>query len=320
MASEYLSTVVSHFRKDPTVAAVHTGHQLTSDQESHDLPATGTQTVPAYELYDALIEGGFFPPSSVSVRKSCLDLVGLFDENLQGLADWELWLRICRDYRFIGIPDVLIKYRIHAAGLSSNVQHMTEDRLKAVHKHFGPPEGEVSTWPTDKRRAYAFAYRTAAFEYSMQGKSDEAWRYMQHAAPLWPEILKRLDTFYEMACGDQPRGYRSHVGSLNIHENGVVLLGRLDELFATAEPEVEAMRCSAYGNAYLALAMLSDQAGHWGAARRYLLQAFKANPRFLASCPEVRRFLKLCAGQNLVGVIGNRRQAARHEMHSSAQG
>ena len=136
--------------------------------------------------------------------------VGFFDEELQGYADWELWLRICREHKFIGIPDILIKYRIHAGGLSSNVQHMTEDRLRAIRKHFGPPDGEAATWTADKRRAYAYAYRTAAFEYSMQGKTDEAWRYLDQAVTIWPDIFARLDTFYELACGNQPRGYRGH--------------------------------------------------------------------------------------------------------------
>ena len=149
----YLSTVMFYFESDPALAAIHTGFQLTSDEKGRDFPQQGTRTVLASDLYDTLIEGGFFPPSSVSVRKSCLGSVGLFDERLQGYADWELWLRICRDHKFIGIPDILIKYRLHAGGLSSNVQHMIEDRLKAVCKHFGPPDGQITTWPRDKRRA-----------------------------------------------------------------------------------------------------------------------------------------------------------------------
>jgi glycosyltransferase involved in cell wall biosynthesis len=305
----YLLTVVSYFQADPSLAAIHTGFQLTSDEEGRDFPRQGTQTVSAAELYNRLIENGFFPPSSVSVRRSCLDSVGLFDERLQGCADWELWLRICREHKFIGIPDVLIKYRLHAGGLSSNVQHMTEDRLKAIHKHFGPPEGQVNTWARDKRRAYAFAYRSAAFEYSIQGNSDELWRFIKQAVPIWPEILTRMDTFYELACGDQPRGYRGKAELLDMDRNGAEMLKGLDMLFAQSEPALESMRRPAYGNAYLALAILNDQAGRWAAARRYLFQAIKADPRLLASYPVMRRLVKTCAGKKVVRlsqkVLGN---------------
>jgi tetratricopeptide (TPR) repeat protein len=253
--------------------------------------------VPAEDLYDTLIEGGFFPPSSVSVRRTILDNVGFFDEGLQGYADWELWLRICRTFKFMGIPEELVKYRIHAGGLSSNVQHMTEDRLKAICKHFGPREGDAAAWPADKRRAYAFAYRTAAFEYNMQGKPDEAWCYLEQALAIWPDIFKRLDTFYEMACADQPRGQRGKADLLDIDSNGEALIKRLDRLFAQAQPEAMSLRSVAYGNSYLALAMLSDQAGRWGSGRLYLRQAIKANPRLAGSPSVVRRYAKLSLGR-----------------------
>lgn len=294
---DYLATVMSYFQADSYLAAAHTGYQLTSDEQGRDFPGHSSRTVPADDLYATLIEGGFFPPSSVSVRRMILDKVGFFDEGLQGYADWELWLRICREHKFIGIPVELVKYRIHAGGLSSNVQHMTEDRLKAIRKHFGPPEDDAAAWPADKRRAYAFAYRTAAFEYNIQGKSDEAWRYLEQALAIWPDIFRRLDTFYEMACGDQPRGQRGEAELLDIDSNGEVLIHRLDRLFAQAPPESLSLKSVAYGNSYLALAMLCDQAGRWGSGRQYLRQAIKANPRLAGSPSVLRRYAKLSLGR-----------------------
>jgi glycosyltransferase involved in cell wall biosynthesis len=295
---DYLSTVMARFQADADLAAVHTGYQLTSDEEGKDFPNQSIRTVPAAKLYDTLIEGGFFPPSSVSVRRAILDQVGFFSPNLQGYADWELWLRICREHKFIGVPQVLIKYRIHAGGLSSNVKHMTEDRLRAIDMHFGSPEGDPTTWPAAKRRAYAFAYRTAAFEYSIQGKADEAWSYLAQAAAVWPTIFTQLDTFYELACGNQPRGYRGQADSVAIDQNAVELFARLDQLFAQASPEVIALKGTAYGNANLTLAMLSDQAGRRSAGRRYLRQAIKANPRLMGSPSVIRRYSKLLLGRH----------------------
>jgi glycosyltransferase involved in cell wall biosynthesis len=295
----YLATVMSYFQIDSKLAAAHTGYQLTSDEEGRDFPGHSSRTVPADELYDTLIEGGFFPPSSVSVRRKILDAVGVFDEGLQGCADWELWLRICHEHKFIGIPDELIKYRIHVGGLSSNVQHMTEDRLKAICKHFGPPEEDAVSWPAAKRRAYAFAYRTAAFEYNIQGKPAEAWRYLEQAVATWPDIFSRLDTFYELACGSQPRGVRGKADLLDIDRNGEELIQQLDRLFARSGPEVTALRRAAYSNTYLALGMLSDQAGRWESGRRYLRQAVKANPRLAGSPSIVRRYVKLSLGRPL---------------------
>jgi tetratricopeptide (TPR) repeat protein len=125
--------------------------------------------------------------------------------------------------------------------------------------------------------------RTAAFEYNMQGKPDEAWRYLEQALAIWPDIFRRLDTFYEMACGNQPRGQRGKADLLDIDSNGATLIERLDLLFAQAQLKSMSLKSVAYGNSYLALAMLSDQAGRWGSGRQYLRQAVKANPRLAGS-------------------------------------
>jgi tetratricopeptide (TPR) repeat protein len=174
--------------------------------------------------------------------------------------------------------------------------------LKALRKHFGSPDGDVAAWPAEKRRAYAFAYRTAAFEYNMQNKPDEAWRYLEQAGVIWPDIFTRLDTFYELACGNQPRGQRGQVEKLEIDRNGQDLIRQLDQLFAPARPDLAPLRPAAYGNAYLALAMLSDQACHWAAGRHYLRQAIKANPRLASSPAILRRYAKLLLGRHSRGL------------------
>ncbi len=296
----YLSTVVAQFRADPELGGLHTGYQLTSDKAGEDFPLQGTRTVPADDLYKNLLEGGFFPPSSVTVRRAVLDKVGVFDETLQGCADWELWLRVSREHKFRGIPDVLVKYRIHAGGLSSNVEHMTQDRLKAIGKHWGPAEGDPAQWPADKRAVYAFAYRNAAIEYTMRGQPEAARRFIQLAVTTMPALLDRLDTYYELAFGDQPRGYRNQPARLDIGQSEKAMFALLDPLLAGGAPGLTARRAAARGNAYLALGIVSDQAGRWGDARRYLWQALRANPRLLGAWPVMRRFFKLWAGQGLV--------------------
>ena len=294
---EYLATVMSVFQRQPEADALYTGFRII-DGEDRLLPQIGGQVVPPHQMYDALVCGGWFPPLVVTVRKACLDQVGPLDEALRGHDDWDLWLRIARGHVFRGVPEALARYRVHAGGLTSNVQHMMDDRMKLIHKHFGPQDGQVATWPADKRRAYAYAYRMGAFEYNMQGKSDEAWRYLDHAVTIWSDIFLRLDTFYELACGNQPRGYRGQAELVEIDRNGAELFTRLDQLFSHAQPDVMSLRSAAYGNVYLALAMLSDQAGRWGAGRRYLRQAMKANPRLLGSPSVVRRYSKLLLGRH----------------------
>ena len=67
-------------------------------------------------------------------------------------------------------------------------------------------------------------------------------------------------------------------------------------------PTWHGLKSTAYGHAYLALGMLSDQAGRWGPARRFYGQAIRENPRTLGSYDLGRRYVKTLLGRrSLVG-------------------
>ncbi|MFW6116145.1 MAG: glycosyltransferase family 2 protein [bacterium] len=298
-APDYLETVVPVLEQDPDTMAVHTGWQAI-DEKGRPLSRRSVRVVPPDQLFDALLVGGFFTGACVTVRKTCLDRVGPLDEMLQGCDDLDLWLRISRVHTFKGIPEALVLYRMHGAGLSSNEVHMFRDRLRVLTKHFGPDEGDPLAWSEEKRRAFGFAYRSGAIGHIHQGQLDEGWRLLAQAVEIYPHLLGRLDTFYELALGDQPRGYRGQADLLDIEGNGARMLKRLDCLFAEVGPAVESLRRSAYGNAYLALAMLSDQAGQWEPARSCMLRAICAYPALVRQPGLVRRLAKLFAGKGVV--------------------
>jgi glycosyltransferase involved in cell wall biosynthesis len=299
---EYLATVMSVFRHKPDTAALYTGFRMI-DGEDRLLPQIGGRVVPPHQMYDALLTGGWFPPLVVTVRKACLNQVGQLDETLRGHDDWDLWLRISRKHVFRGIPDTLARYRIHPGGLSANTEHMLQDAKRAIAKHFGPDEGSPNTWPAPRRCAFGAVYRTAALAYIQSGERDRGYLFLDRAFEISPDLLRDLTTFYELALGDQPRGYRGEVKALDIAANSAEMLWRLDALFASAGPAIRAQKSAAYGYAFLALTMLSDQAGDWAGARRYLFRAVRSYPRLLRDPLLVRRWLKLLAGQRNIGLI-----------------
>ncbi len=51
--------------------------------------------------------------SSVVIRKDVFDRVGLFDEDLKGLEDMDMWIRILRHYKSAYADSVLVKIRRH---------------------------------------------------------------------------------------------------------------------------------------------------------------------------------------------------------------
>lgn len=56
------------------------------------------------------INGG---SSGVLVRRSCFEVVGYFDEQLRNGEDWDMWLRIARDYAIDYATCVLVSIRLH---------------------------------------------------------------------------------------------------------------------------------------------------------------------------------------------------------------
>ena len=304
---EFLSTCLSLFEQKPGLAGVYTRTRYI-DGEGLLLPAVGGGVVPAEQLYDRLLEGGFFPPAAALISTQAVVDAGGFDDSLTSVEDWDLWLRVAGQGTMVGIPDALARYRILSGSMSTDVARMHRNRMRVLDKYFGPPSGAPESWPSDKRRAYAFAYRAGALGHIQQQRRDEAWRILAEAVRVWPEMLTRLDTFYELICDDQPRGYRGQAHLLDIEAHGAQVRDCLDRLLA-ASSELRPLSASAYGNLYLAMAMLSDQAGRWKEARRHLREAVRSNPKLLGKAPVWRRLAKLHLGRNALEAVRHIRDA-----------
>ncbi len=77
--------------------------------------------------------------SSVMVRATVLLSVGgflgdVFGPTMQGCEDRDLWIRIARSYRLVGIPEPLVRYRLPGGReqLSRNVQQMERSEMKML--------------------------------------------------------------------------------------------------------------------------------------------------------------------------------------------
>jgi hypothetical protein len=56
---------------------------------------------------------------SAMVRRACLDALDYwFDQTLGRVADWDLWIRLAEQFRFLYLDVPTCKYRVHAANMS----------------------------------------------------------------------------------------------------------------------------------------------------------------------------------------------------------
>jgi glycosyltransferase involved in cell wall biosynthesis len=297
--SDYLATVIPVLEHDSRLDGVYCGFTHI-DAEDRPLTTPVLEPVPPDKLYSALIGSDFILTSGFVARKKCFDQAGNFDAQFCICEDYDLFLRFAQRFTFVGIPRSMVMLRVHDANTTRDTAAFCRFRVALVEKHWGPREGDASSWSVDKQCAYAHAFLNCAVRYFQDGRPDEGWHYFEEAVLVWPDLMRGLDTFFELVVGDQPRGRREQATELNVEARGVEVLRHLDTLFAGSGRALRAERGVAYGNAYLALAILGDQAGYWGRAREYLLRAIAANPRLLASYPVVRRLVKLFSGQRVI--------------------
>ncbi len=316
-----LETTLTVLQSHPEVGALYAACQVIDDAGDY-LPQIMSRVVAPERMYDTLVEGGWFPPLVVTVRKSVLDDVGPLDPSLRGNDDWELWLRVARRYVFVGIPDVVALYRMHGGGLSANTEHMLHDKIKAISRLFGPDEGDPAAWPDVRRRAYGGAYRLTGLAHFESQNVPLGQERLRQALHYYPEYARRLDFFYELACGYQPRGFRGDFHSHNLSESERVVLDTVQVIFDSPDtpPGLRDLRRIAYAHAYLALGMFAYGAGQMGQSRRYMAKAVKEDRSLLSNRQLASRYVKSFLGRRLLDTLSRYRQSRTGQTAQSSYG
>lgn len=84
-------------------------------------------------VYAKLLLGFFLENgSNALIRKQALTEVGGFDESLAGPEDWEISLRLARQYQFIAVPIPQVLYRLSPQSASSNIEKMELQYLRML--------------------------------------------------------------------------------------------------------------------------------------------------------------------------------------------
>jgi len=75
----------------------------------------GIADYPEYPGLQTLLKGNFIFISGVIHRCKCLQ-VGEFDANLNGIEDWDFWVRIAQKYNIAKNPNACFTYTVKASG------------------------------------------------------------------------------------------------------------------------------------------------------------------------------------------------------------
>jgi GT2 family glycosyltransferase len=154
---------------------------------------------PAYEgdVLAPLLLGWFVGPPMAVVRRSCLEQVGLFDESLRQAEDYDLFLRLAlAGYRYVSVPEMLVRCRWHSANVRTNSAEMLEWCQIVLDRAFQAPR-----LPAPLRDA---AFRAGAFGRQVttyvaqsiaQGRWDEGGALLARGLRAYPSVIVK-PTFY----------------------------------------------------------------------------------------------------------------------------
>jgi hypothetical protein len=100
-------------------------------------------SVPSGKLFVPLCEYCFIPAPSVMLRTKLVKDFR-FDETLY-IEDWDMWLRIAKQYLIKGISKPVVKYRIHSSSMYQSKSPKYRDaELQIVEKHLGTePQADI---------------------------------------------------------------------------------------------------------------------------------------------------------------------------------
>ncbi|MCB2408505.1 glycosyltransferase [Hymenobacter sp. BT178] len=140
-----LATQVPLLLNAPPEVGVITSAIEFMDAAGNTIPQPNDFAIPHPEdIFLTLLKSCVVAAMSVLMRRSCFDKVGLYDESLP-FEDWDMWLRLSREYKFVYSPKVSARYRRHGnAVFDTRKRQMEEGSLMLLNKHRGAsPEADV---------------------------------------------------------------------------------------------------------------------------------------------------------------------------------
>lgn len=143
------------------------------------------------KLPSLLYSGNFICISTVVVRKSVLDQIGLFNPLLFGTEDIDLWIRLSANSIFCYWDEPTISYFWQ----ESSISRINEKRIKELIKYhlFCKQSEDYDSMQVLVRHNLAYAYKLLILEYSRQWRPFEALCIFRESRKY---DIKSLDLFF----------------------------------------------------------------------------------------------------------------------------
>ena len=105
-----LDAQIEALDRQPQAGLIY-GHAIFGNQEGRPGRRSYPSDCPQGDIFWKLLSRNFIPCGSAVFRRSCLSSVGLLDDSIPGLDDWDLWVRIAEIYPIMALETPVIIWR-----------------------------------------------------------------------------------------------------------------------------------------------------------------------------------------------------------------
>lgn len=119
---------VEFLNENPTVKVVGSWYLIINESgkvvRKVCLPADSTE-IKALLIASSPLTFPYIAHPTVMIREEIFDDVGYYNEKYYVAQDYDLWIRISREYQVMNLPKVLLKYRMHKLSLTKHRSHIS---------------------------------------------------------------------------------------------------------------------------------------------------------------------------------------------------
>ncbi len=105
-----LDSQIEMLERDPGAGLIY-GRAIFANQDGTPGTRSYPTACPAGDIFWKLLSRNFIPCGSAVFRRSCLARVGLLDDSIPGLDDWDLWIRIAEIYPVLSAETAIAIWR-----------------------------------------------------------------------------------------------------------------------------------------------------------------------------------------------------------------
>ncbi|HVG00385.1 MAG TPA: glycosyltransferase family 2 protein [Chloroflexia bacterium] len=185
-----LERQVAQMVKYPQVGLVSGGEWQVDARGEHPYLVARETLEAAWAFKKMLVENFTGNTSLALVRRSVFEKVGTFDEKVPLGHDWDMWLRIAKDYPISVIGEPLIYYTRHSGSLSAGKIEQRYRSNRQFHRRY------IGQLPTVWERAWVLrGAQSMNLYYTAVGLADDRHRRVSAAGLALAALA--LDPFYK---------------------------------------------------------------------------------------------------------------------------